>query len=178
MRARVGISNWLVEQALASELARRSSLAAAFPLPDRPLWTLAGWLGDLRSVAHGHALFSGCVAYLRDPRFFERATWPADLARIMSPISVERDEIAVAGALASVVAAATGRTRVRSLRGGGRWLSGLVRAGAAVAWGRAEAAVLTRVVERGMDEYQRERRDEVVEPARPRVVPVAGEAAA
>lgn len=175
VRARMGISNWLVEQALVSELARRSTLAAAFPLPEGRLWAVAAWLHDLRSVAHGHAMFSGCAAYLRDPRFFERPSWPADLIGIMSPVLAGRERVDTVAVLASVVAAATARTGVRRLRLQRRWVGGLLRAAAAVAWGKTEATLLSRIVERGLDECLGAGEPEA---EKPRVVPFEGEAAA
>ncbi len=151
-RAHVGISPVEVEDALKHQRALRTALATALPLPSGSVWTALGWMRDVRSVASEHALSSACVAYLRNPEFFERADWPSELIDAMSP--VRDDRLATASLVAAILGAATARTQVRRLvRGRGGLIRRLaLRGGAAMAWGKIEAHLGTQPVDRHANE--------------------------
>lgn len=145
LRAQVGISPAEVERALVQNRALRTALATGLPLPGGPVWTAIGFIRDVQRVATEHAMSSACVAYLRDPEFFDRPGWPGELVTAMTPLPHDDDRLANASLVAGILAAATARTQVRRLVRGRRGVLGALamRAGAAMAWGHIEARLGT-----------------------------------
>jgi hypothetical protein len=158
LRARVGISHWRIERALHDDLARRTAISMAFPTPRGKLWAAAVWLYDFHDAANAHAGFSACVAQSRDPHFFDRPSWPADLVRLMSPAPGTAPFTALVTWTLAMAGAASARAAVRQATRGGLgawWSSALYRGGAAALWGRVEAAVATKGIARGVEAHLR-----------------------
>jgi hypothetical protein len=159
LRAQVGIDAELVGRTLLHKRALRTAVATALPLPRGSIWTALGWLRDVRSVAAEHAFSSACLAYLRDPYFFDRPAWASELLLVMKPAGPKSERAASAALVGSVVAFATARSVVRSLarRWGGGWIRTLmVRTGAGYAWGKLEAGVATRSLVKSLDRHLHE----------------------
>jgi hypothetical protein len=158
MRSKVGISTWRIERALRDELARRTTMAVALPVPRGLLWSTLAWLYDAYGAGVAHAYFSACAAHARDPYFFDRKSWPYDLLRVMSPAKNGTPLSSMAALGAALAAAATMRAGVRSatrLVPGGVWSKTLLRGGAAALWGHVEASAAAETVARGVEAHLR-----------------------
>jgi hypothetical protein len=156
VRSRKGTPNWLVERGLVENRARRAALAVALPLPRGRLWTAVGWVRDLRSTMHDHAFFAACSAYARDPRFFDRPSWPHDLLHVMAPVRNGRDATAWAAWVGAMMLLAAGRSGTRRLsrRWGHSALSGAALSlGGAWLWGRIESQLASKPVMERLDEH-------------------------
>jgi len=152
----VGVPNWVVQRGLVVQRARRAAVATAMPLPRGPFWGALGWMRDLKNELHEHAFFSACVAYVRDPRFFDRPSWPSDLLRIMAPIHFEDERRSLMALSAGAVAMASARTGVRHLarRWTVSWFPTLALSlGGATLWGKIEAQLASGPVVDGVEQY-------------------------
>ena len=156
LRARVGIPNWVVQRGLIAQRARRAAVSTAMPLPRGLVWGAVGWMRDLKNELREHAFFSACVAYVRDPRFFDRPSWPSDLLRIMAPLPSDDDTRALVALSAGAMAIASARTGVRHFarRWTESWFPTLALSlGGAALWGKIEANLASGPVVDGVEKY-------------------------
>lgn len=156
LRARVGVPNWVVQRGLIAQRARRAAVSTAMPLPRGVVWGALGWMRDLKNELHEHAFFSACVAYVRDPRFFDRPSWPSDLLHIMAPLPSDDDKHALVALSAGAAAMASARTGIRHFarRWTVSWFPTLALSlGGATLWGKIEAKLASAPVVDGVEKY-------------------------